>query len=124
MTTRLLFNVSAVGEVLTGIALLFAPAFVVGLLLGDGLSPTGTAVARVLGVALLSLGVAAAEPARQQINKAARLGICTYNVGAAIVLALLGMVGGMTGPLLWPAAGIHGLAGAAMLWLLLASRKN
>lgn len=61
MNTRLLFNVSAAIEVLTGIAMLIAPAFLIGLLLGDGLGPVGVAVARVLGIGLLSVGVAGWE---------------------------------------------------------------
>ena len=36
MTARFLFNGAAAIEVLTGIALLFAPAFVISLLLADG----------------------------------------------------------------------------------------
>jgi hypothetical protein len=36
MNARLLFNLSAIVEILTGLALLVAPLFVIGLLLGDG----------------------------------------------------------------------------------------
>ncbi len=61
MTTRLLFNGSAIGEILAGIALLVAPAYVVGLLLGDGLGQTGADVSRMLGIGLFSLGIAAWE---------------------------------------------------------------
>ena len=125
MTARLLFNVSAIGEVLIGIALLFAPAYVVGLLLGDGLSQTGTAVTRVLAIGLLSLGVAAMETARTEAYQAARIGICIYNVGIATLLSILGTQGEMNGILLWPATGLHGLTGATMLWIILAaSRKS
>ncbi len=119
MSTRLLFNVSAVLEALTGIAMLFAPAFVIGLLLGDGLSQTGTAVARVLGIGLLSLGVSAWENARQQVKPAARIGICIYNIGAAVLLGMCGTIGEMSGVILWPAVGLHGLIGATMLWVIL-----
>ena len=56
MNSTLLFKTSVIVEVLTGLALLVAPLFVIGLLLGDGLDPTGVAVARVLGIGLLSLG--------------------------------------------------------------------
>jgi len=58
MNTGLVFKTSAIAEILTGFALLVAPLFVIGLLLGDGLSPTGVAVARVLGIGLLSVGIA------------------------------------------------------------------
>ena len=42
------FRASAIAEVLTGLAFLVAPTLVVGLLLGEGVSPIGVAVARVL----------------------------------------------------------------------------
>ena len=125
MTTKLLFNVSAIAEALVGIALLFAPAYVIGLLLGDGLSLTGAAVARVLGIGLFSLGISAWETARQKTHHAPRVGICIYNAGIAALLSILGTLGGMNGILLWPAAVLHALIGAIMLWVILApSRKS
>ena len=120
---RLLFNVSAIAEALTGIALLLAPAFVIELLLGDGLGQTGSAVARVLGIGLLSLGVSALETARRPTHHASRVGICTYNLGAAALLSMLGTIGNMKGLLLWPAVGLHGMTGAAMLWAMLGPSK-
>ena len=119
MNTRLLFNVSAAFEVLTGLALLVAPLLVVGLLLGDGLGPTGVAVARVLGVALLAVGVAAWESQGQVVRLAPRSGLCTYNVAAAIVFVIVGTRGDMSGLLLWPAAVLHAVIGAVMLWVIL-----
>lgn len=53
MNTRLLFNASAIAEILTGLALLFVPALVIGLLLDDGLSAAGVVVARILEPGLL-----------------------------------------------------------------------
>jgi hypothetical protein len=123
MNTRLLFNSSAIVEVLTGLALLAAPLLVIELLLGDGLGPTGVAVARVLGVGLLSVGVAGWESPGQDIRLAPRAGLCVYNVGAAIVFVILGTAGGMTGLLLWPAAVLHALIGALMLWVILTRSK-
>ena len=119
MNTRFLFNASAIAEILTGLALLVVPLFVIGLLLGDGLAPTGVAVARVLGIALLSVGVAGWESQGQDIRLAPRAGLCAYNVGAAIVFVILGTSGGMNGILLWPAAILHALIGAMMLWVIL-----
>jgi len=120
MNTRLLFKASALTEVLTGLALLVAPLFVIGLLLGDGLGPIGIAVARVLGVGLFSVGVGGWESEGQDARLAPRAGLCIYNVGAAIVLVTLGAFGGMNGPLLWPVAGLHASIGAMMLWGILA----
>ncbi len=123
MNTRLLFNSSAIVEVLTGLALLAAPLLVIELLLGDGLGPTGVAVTRVLGVGLLSVGVAGWESPGQDTRLAPRAGLCVYNVGAAIVFVILGTTGGMTGLLLWPAAVLHALIGALMLWVILTRSK-
>ena len=120
MNTRLLFRASAIVEVLTGLALLAAPLFVIGLLLGDGLGPTGVGVARVLGIGLLSVGVAGWESQGQDIRLAPRAGLCIYNVGAAMVFVTLGTYGGMNGILLWPAAVLHALFGAMMLRVILA----
>ncbi len=119
MKTRLLFKASAIVEVVTGLALLVAPTLVVGLLVGDGVNPIGVAVARVLGIGLLSLGVAAWESPGQDTRLAPRAGLCLYNVGAAIMFVILGTYGGMNGMLLWPAAVLHAVIGALMLWVIL-----
>ncbi len=124
MNTGLLFKTAAIAEVLTGLALLVAPLYVIGLLLGEGLGSTGVAVARVLGIGLLSVGVAGWESPGQDARLAPRAALCTYNVGAAIVLLTLGAYGGMNGILLWPAAGLHALIGAMMLWIILAPRRK
>ena len=124
MNTRLLFRASAIVEVLTGLALLAAPLFVIGLLLGEGLGSTGVAVARVLGIGLLSVGVAGWESQGQDIRLAPRAGLCIYNVGAAMVFVTLGTYGGMNGILLWPAAVLHALFGATMLRVILASSQK
>lgn len=123
MNTRRLFNTSAIVEILTGLALLVVPSLVIRLLLGEGLGLTCVAVARVLGVGLLALGVAAWETPPQMIRLAPRVGICIYNVGTAVLLMILGVFDGLNGALLWPTAVLHGLLGAAMLWVMLAPSR-
>jgi len=118
MNARLLFKASAITEVLAGLAFLVAPALIVGLLLGEGVSPIGIAVARVLGIGLLSVGVATWESSELDSRLAPRAGLCLYNVGVAALLAILGTTGGMHAPLLRPAAGLHSLIGAPMLWVI------
>ena len=120
MNARFLFNASAFVEIMTGLALLIAPELVVRLLLGDGLGQTGVAVARILGVGLLSVGVAVREAPQQTIRVTTRSAICIFNVGAAALLSIFGLVGELGGPLLWPTAVFHGLIGAAMLWIIVA----
>ncbi|MDR4492873.1 MAG: hypothetical protein AB7P17_15810 [Nitrospirales bacterium] len=97
-----------------------APLFVIGLLLGDGLGSTGVVLARILGIGLLSVGLAGWESQGQVVHLAPQAGLCIYNVGTAIVLAVFGAYGEMNGILLWPAAVLHGLIGAMMLWVILA----
>ena len=123
MNARLLFNASAFVEILIGLALLFAPALVIGLLLGDGLSSVGVTVARMLGVGLLAVGVAAWEAPKQLVRLAPRAGLFIYNIGAAVVLASFGSLNESSGILLWPAVGLHELFGAAMLWAMLARSR-
>ncbi len=124
MNSRLLFKASAIIEILAGLAFLAAPSLVVGLLLGEGIGAIGVAIARVLGIGLLSLGVAGWESSGQAMRLAPRVGLCIYNVGAAIVFVIVGTSGGMNGILLWPTAILHALIGAMMLWIILAAPHN
>ena len=50
--------IAAAGEIATGAALLFAPSWVSQMLLGTELTGVALILARVAGVALISLGVA------------------------------------------------------------------
>lgn len=115
MNTRLLFNASALIEVLTGLALLVAPVLVIGLLLGEGIGSTGVAVARVLGVGLVSVGIAGYESRGADARLAPRAGLCIYNIGAAVVFAIFGSQSVTSGILLWPVVVLHGLLGVMML---------
>jgi hypothetical protein len=124
MNNRLLFKSSAIIEILIGLALLVAPLLVIRLLLGDGLDSTGVAVARVLGIGLLSVGVAGWESPGQDPRFSPRAGLCVYNVGAAIVLVTVGTIGGLSGLFLWPAAALHALIGVMMLWVILTRSKT
>ena len=109
MSTRLLFNVSAAIEILTGVTMLIVPALVVELLLGEGLGPTGVAVTRILGVGLLSLGIAGWDSQEQAQGSALgpQTGLFVYNIGATAMFVYLGTMGAMNGLLLWPAAALH-----------------
>ena len=91
---------AAVGEAGTGLALLIVPALVGRLLLGEELTSIAIPVARVAGIALIALGVACWPGP-------ARVGMLIYSVAAALYLAYVGIVGGLTGTLLWPAVILH-----------------
>jgi len=126
MNTRLLFNVSAAIEILTGVTMLIVPALVIGLLLGEGLGPTGVAVTRILGVGLLSLGIAGWNSQEQAQGAALgpQTGLLVYNIGATAIFVFLGTTGAMNGLLLWPAAGLHLVISLLMLGAIIRHRQE
>jgi hypothetical protein len=97
MKNRLL-AVASLCEALTGLALLIVPTLVARLLLGAELTGVSIPVARVLGIALIALGVACWPGP-------ALAGMLTYGAAVTVYLAYLGLVGGFAGILLWPAQG-------------------
>jgi hypothetical protein len=114
---KTLLGVAAVLELVTGLALMIAPAAVAQLLLGTGISGAGIAVGRLAGLALLSLGLAC-WPGRERARDTgpALLAMLTYNPLVTIYLIRLGVGKNLVGILLWPAVAIH-----AVLTLLLAT---
>ncbi len=92
--------VAAAAEAATGVALLIVPSLVGRLLLGEELTGAAIPVARVAGIALIALGIACwpGPP---------RAGMLIYGAAVALYLAYLGLVGGLTGVLLWPAVVLH-----------------
>ena len=91
---------AAVSEAATGLALLIVPSLVGRLLLGEDLTGVAIPVARVLGIALIGLGVACwlGTP---------RFGMLTYSAVVTLYLLYLGVRGEWVGPLLWPAVALH-----------------
>lgn len=107
VTGRRVLAFAAVSEIATGVALLLAPALVGRLLFGVEMAGLAVTIARLAGIALLSLGVAC-WPGTPL------LGMVTYNVVAALYLAYLGLAGGPSGALLWPAVAVHSLLGTLL----------
>jgi hypothetical protein len=103
-----LLALAAVLEAVTGLALVAAPSLVGRLLLGAAGTGVAIPVARVLGIALIALGVACWPGP-------ALLGMLTYGALVTAYLLYLGFRGEWVGPLLWPAVVLH-----AVLTLLLA----
>jgi hypothetical protein len=100
-------GVAAVGEAVTGVALLIVPSLVGRLLLGEELSGVAVPVARVAGIALIGLAVACwpGPPL---------LGMLAYSAAVALYLAYLGIAGGLNGILLWPAVVMHAILTALL----------
>ncbi len=113
MTNRSTFLlVTAVVEIATGAALLAAPALVLAALLGVPSPAADTlVVARILGTALLAIGVtcALARGESRVTARAVLVGIVVYDVLVTLLLASSGASLGIAGPALWPAVALHTL---------------
>ena len=103
-----LLTLAAVIETATGLALIVAPSLTGLLLLGAEGTGVAIPVARVLGIALIALGVACWPGP-------ALLGMLTYGALVTAYLLYLAFGGEWVGFLLWPAVVLH-----AVLTLLLA----
>ena len=112
MKSRLL-AVAAAGEALTGLVLLVYPPIVVRLLFGAELTGVSIPVARVLGIALIALGVAC-----WPCGSASRAlcGMLTYSALTMAYLLYLGIRGEWVGPLLWPAVVLHAVLTLFLAW--------
>jgi hypothetical protein len=104
-----LLKLTSTLEAATGLALIAVPAVVVRLLLGDDISGASIAVGRVAGFSLLSLGLACWQGRDPTGNTAPARAMLTYNVLATLYFLRLGIGGEWVGPLLWPAAALHGI---------------
>jgi len=108
---------AAIGEAATGLALLIVPSLVGRLLLGQDLTGVAIPVARVLGIALIALGVACWP------GRTALCGMLTYGALATLYLAYVGIVGQWVGKLLWPAVVLHAILTALLARAWSQSRK-
>jgi len=107
---------SAIGEAITGTALVAYPQFVVRLLLSAEIVGAAMVVSRIAGIALIGLSlacwpVAVAGGARNH----AYGGMLAYSALTACCLTWVGFADRLRGPLLWPAAVVHVGLTAALL---------
>jgi hypothetical protein len=96
-------TVATVLEVATGMALLIVPSLVGRLLFGEELTGIVIPVARVLGIALIGLGVCCWP------GSTAFCGMLTYGALVTLYLLYLAIRGERVGPLLWPVVALHGI---------------
>lgn len=96
---------AAIVEFLTGLALLAIPAVVVQLIFDAHVVDVGVVVARVAGIALLSLATACwlSRDIRPAVTA-----LLVYNLLVTIYFAWIGLRGETVGVLLWPVAAFHG----------------
>ena len=110
MSTKALLIVTAILEAGTGAALLAVPSLLAEVLLGTGLSsPAALVVARVAGLALISVGVACWAGRNGERMARARLvgGMLIYNLGVPILLVYGWFAPALDGIGLWPASLLH-----------------
>ena len=111
-----LLIITSVFEVATGLALLIVPALVGEALLGEKIDGITLLVGRVAGLALIGLGIACWPGP-------ALAGMLTYSAGITLYLAYLGL-GGIAGPLLWPAVVVHAVLTVLLALSLLRPRSD
>jgi hypothetical protein len=112
-----MLTIAAVVEVATGVALLIVPSLVGRLLFGEELTGIVIPVARVLGIALLALGVCCLP------GSTALCGMLTYSGLATLYLLYLAIRGEWVGPLLWPVVALHGILTVLLARTWFQSRK-
>jgi hypothetical protein len=120
-----LFIVTAAIELGAGLTLLAVPAVVIRLLFGPAVDVSvAVGVARLTGVALLSLA-AACWSARHEQRSAASTGLVggmfIYNAGF-VALAMAGALGAV-GPPQWAAVAVHGTLAIWCAWVVAARRE-
>lgn len=120
---QFLFTLSALGEIAIGIVALLFPQ-IVALLLATSLDGTGQLIARMLGSAVLALGVtwwlARRDPFPQLMSRYAA-GFLVYNVGIALLFLVRALV--VAAPALpLVVAIVHVLAGLGFLAAVVTAR--
>jgi hypothetical protein len=93
-------------EIATGLALLAAPSVVHDALIGSS-TADAPVVDRVLGGALLALGIAGGLTDPHAPQRGIRAAFVVYNASTAAVLALAGFARAADGVLLWPTSALH-----------------
>ena len=117
--TRVVMRLGVAIELVIGFTLLVIPGVVIRALIGADGGTTSTIVGRVLGGALIGLGIAGASARGHTPERRIVLAYVVYNVSAAAILAAAGVAGTASGILLWPVVAVHALLAVALLANLL-----
>ena len=106
-----LLTLTAIIEVVTGLALLAVPSVVVQLLLGSRLDTSAAVtLGRVAGAGLLALGAAcwlACHDTQSRATRGLVAAMLLYNIATVAVLAFAAIGCGLFGVALWPAIILH-----------------
>ena len=91
------------------------PSRVVDALIGSASDDLTLILARVLGGALLALGIAGSF-AHDSGGRGITLAFVVYNAATVAILTAAGLAGSATGFLLWPTVAAHAFLGIALLF--------
>jgi hypothetical protein len=95
--TRVVMRLGMAIELVTGLTLLIIPGVVIRALIGADEGTTSTIVGRVLGGALVGLGIAGASARGRKPERRIVLAYLAYNVSTAAVLAAASVAGTASG---------------------------
>ena len=113
--TRVVMRLGVAIELVTGLTLLVIPGVVIRALIGADEGTTSTIVGRVLGGALVGLGIAGASARGRTPERRIVLAYLVYNVSTAAVLAAASVAGTANGILLWLVVAVHALLAVVLL---------
>jgi hypothetical protein len=122
--TRVVIRLGVAIELVTGLTLLIIPGVVIRALIGADEGTASTIVGRVLGGALIGLGIAGASARGRTPERPIVLAYVVYNVSTATVLAAASVAGTASGILLWPVVAVHALLALVLLGGLLLKRRH
>jgi hypothetical protein len=115
---------ASVTEVVTGLALMIDPRFVVALLVGPNTLVEEIPMGRLPGIAILALGLACwPSGSHAEGGSPAFRGMLVYNVLIALFLIYLFKVGHLGGVLLWPAVVLHAVVAVLLIWTRRTDRR-
>jgi hypothetical protein len=117
-----LFVVAGAAEMLGGLAFVLAPSLQATLFFGASLSgPAEAVLARVMGLAMMALGLAFWQGRKQPQTPTSRglaVVVMLYNTAVAALLAATAVGSHLTAVALWPATGLHAALAAWCVWSL------
>ena len=115
VTPKKILDLAAALEIGAGLTFLVAPTLAVELLIGVHGSPAIAPLGRVIGIALLALGVAC-WPSRGPRSLPALRGLTLFNLLVAAYLVYLGAIEHLGWPFLWPASALHAVMALLLVW--------
>lgn len=110
----IVLRVVAASEAAAGLAVLAYPPIGARLLLGSQIAGAGIFMTRIAGIALISLGIACWPGGTTR----GLVGMTVYGALVAAYFAVIGITGGQTGILFWPAFAVHVVLTILFTWAL------